>query len=77
MNTDYLIERRCRYRLAKHSMKMHKKGNIRNCFYYAVYDEGDAIRDISDEAYRKLDSVAEYCGKLELQEKEYREQKRT
>lgn len=73
MNTDYNAERRCRYRLAKHGLRLHKICNKQGDNYFAIFNDGENIRGILDDSYRKLDSVIEYCSKLELREREYRD----
>lgn len=73
MNTDYNAERRCRYRLAKHGLKLHKKYSRQaKEYYFAIYENGDSVRDIPADSYMKLVYVVDYCFKLELSEREYR-----
>ena len=76
MVTDYLIERRIRYRLERHGMKMHK------CYDTATHKTsffifeigGDDTRPADDEQHRwfSLEELNNYCEELEEKEKEER-----
>ena len=68
--SDRDLERRCRYRLSLHGMKMRKvKGNSGQAVYY-LYENGmDDSPPEYDSAYLILDQVVEYCGELEEQDR--------
>ena len=60
MLTDRDIERRCRYRLAKHGMRFHKSGKC-----YLVYE----IDDPEETAEYTLKALLDYCERLAEKEK--------
>ena len=61
MLTDKDIERRCRYRLAKHGMRFHKLGS-----YYQVYMTDDP----EDTKEYTLKALLDYCERLAEKEHE-------
>ena len=72
------LERRCRYRLSLHGLKMRKvKGNNERAVYY-LYENGmDDSPPEYDSSYLTLDQVSEYCEELEEQDRLDREEKKT
>ena len=72
--TNQDIERRCRYRLALHGLKMHKvKGSSEPVYY--LYEAG-ADDTIPDESARfSLDKLKQYCEVLEERDKLERSEK--
>ncbi len=72
------LERRCRYRLSLHGMKMRKvKGNNDQAVYYLFENGTDDSPPEYDSAYLVLDQVAEYCEELEAQDRLDREEKKS
>lgn len=63
---DERIERRCRYRLDKHGMKLHKERNERGEAVYYLTDEINTERPDDDDGYRwlTLSELLEYCEEL-------------
>ena len=75
--TDADIERRCRYRLSLHGLKMHKvKGDYGSAYY--LYEDGDDDSEPEDDfRYMTLDQVYDYCGELAEKDAERRYDERT
>ena len=70
-SAEYRAERRCRYCLAKHGLRLHKKYSRQaKEYYYAIYKDSDSVRDIPVDSYMKLVYVVDYCSDLELRERE-------
>ena len=62
------LERRCRYRLALHNMRMHKvEGYCEPVYYLYEPGEDDSIPDDSNRFFT-LDELVDYCGTLAEQE---------
>ena len=60
MLTDRDIERRCRYRLAKHGMRFHKSGE--GYFVYQVDNDEETME-------YTLKALLDYCERLAEKEK--------
>lgn len=71
--TDADIERRCRYRLSRHGLRMKKVKGEQGPVYYLYEDGGDDTQPDDNDSYRWFDlhSLLDYCE--ELQEKEAEE----
>lgn len=72
MGNDLQLERRIRYRLKKHGMKLHKTPrNEYGDVWYQVLDTNEDPKDHADDEYGwyKLDKLWEYCGELEQEER--------
>lgn len=59
-SAEYLTERRIRYALRKRNLKLHKKKGNDGKFYYALYKEGESIKDIWPPSYHTLDWMEEH-----------------
>lgn len=71
------LERRCRYRLSLHNMKMRKvKGNNGQAVYYLFENGLDDSPPENDSGYLILSEVMEYCEELEEQDRLAREDRR-
>ncbi len=68
MVTDKDIERRCRYRLAKHGLRVHKVAGNNGPIYYVYEDGADDSIPEDDRAFMRLEKLLDYCE--ELAEKE-------
>ena len=80
-NSNFLserdLERRCRYRLSLHNMKMRKvKGNNGQAVYYLFENGLDDSPPENDSGYLILSEVMEYCEELEEQDRLAREDRR-
>lgn len=72
MITDANIERRIRYRLKKHGMKLHKVNNFGNVWYQVLEIDEDPKDHADDEhGWFTLEKLLEYAE--ELAEKEHEE----
>ena len=71
MASDLNIERRARYRLKKHGMKLHKTKNDYGETWYQVLGIDDDPKEHTDDEYGwyKLNGLVDYM--LELEEKDY------
>lgn len=73
--TDRDIERRCRYRLARHGLRMKKlEGNDGRPVYYLYEIGGDDSKPDEDDHYRwfSQDKLIDYCEELAEKEAEDR-----
>ena len=70
MVTDEMIERRCRNRLLRHGMRMHKvRGNSGPVYYlYEIGTDDSAPED--DYRYFTLNSLLDYCERLSENEEQ-------
>lgn len=66
MVTDVQIERRCRYRLDKHGMKLHKEKNEygQPVYYITSWEYPDRPDDDDTRSWLSLDQVLNYCEEL-------------
>lgn len=64
MVTDHNIERRCRYRLAKHGLKFHKIQGFTGPVYYIYEDGDDDSVPEDDNRFFTLDNLLDYCERL-------------
>lgn len=73
MLTDTQIERRCRYRLAVHGMKLRKAKNDYGTTVYYIVDDFNTDRPEDDDPYRwmNLDMLSCYCTKLAERDAEH------
>ena len=73
MITDMNIEKRCRYRLARHGLRVHKMEGIREPIYYA-YEVGgdDSPPDPETGHYMSLWNLLELAEYLAEKEAEYK-----
>ncbi len=76
--TDRNFDRRCRRRLEKHGLRMHKENGENGPFYYLYEIGGDDSRPDDIESYRWMsaDDLLNYCGELEQQEAEEKERQK-
>lgn len=73
--TDREIERRCRYRLARHGLKMKKlTGDDGFPVYYLYENGGDDTKPDDKDSYRWFSQkkLIDYCEELAEKETEYR-----
>ena len=68
--SDEMIERRCRYRLARHGLRMHKVQGASGPYYYCYENGTDDTAPDSDTAYFTLDKLLDYCERLKEREAE-------
>ena len=78
MLTDRDIERRCRYRLERNGLRMHKVEGNGEPAYYLYEIGGDDSRPEDDDPYRwfSLDKLLDYCEELAEKNDEYRAERR-
>lgn len=78
MVTDEIIERRFRYRLNKHGMKLHKEVNAWGKPWYYITDEDDQERPDDDDQNRWLSfsEVESFVEKLAQEDAEYQAEQR-
>lgn len=74
-NADFLLERRCRYRLGLHGLRLHK---LRDKDTYYVTEASNDERPDPDDPYswQPLGKVEEYCEELEQKDAEYYAERR-
>ena len=73
MLTDTNIERRCRYKLQKHGMRMHKETNEQGRAVYCLYDIGGndtRLDDLEHGRWFFIEELLAYCEELEEKEKD-------
>lgn len=64
MVTDRDLERRCRYRLAKHGLRFHKVAGNAGPVYYVYEDGGDDTIPEDGAAFMTLNKLLAYCEEL-------------
>lgn len=70
--TDSMIERRCRYRLSMHGLRMHKRKTNDGESYYYLYEHGqDDSPPEEDDRYFTLKRLIDYCEDLAEKDSEY------
>lgn len=75
--TDAAIERRIRYRLNRHNMRMHKIDGFNGpVYYFYTIGEDDSVPDDNEGRFFTLMQAAEYCEELEQKEAEWSEEQR-
>ena len=75
MITDNQIERRCRYRLAKHGLIVHKVKDHYGPMYYACYGDDDPPE--WQRHYMYLDELLDFATVLKEKESDYRDDRKT
>ena len=70
--SDLDIERRCRYRLGLHGLRLHKERDDYGRYWYYISKSRDDERpEDNSMRWMKLDGLLNYCERLEEKDREY------